>query len=212
MSGLCGGNLSEIAKISCEKVHPALKKCKFRIASDVTNPLLGENGAVAVFAPQKGATPEMMPLLENGLANLRNVLYLQGMISDDVPGDGAAGGLGLGLRAFCVAVPESGAKLAIKLTRLEEKLSGADLVITGEGCSDEQTENGKLCSELALFCKNHGVPCYLLSGKITENPGDLFAGYLATVPVEMPFEEIKPRSAELLYAATVKFARDVIKK
>ena len=210
ISGLCGGNLVEIGKISCEKVHPALKKCKFRIASDVTNPLLGENGSVAVFAPQKGATPEMMPLLENGLANLRNVLYQQGMISDDVPGDGAAGGLGLGLRAFCAAVPESGAKLAIKLTRLEEKLSGADLVITGEGCSDAQTENGKLCSELALFCKAHNVPCYLLSGKITENPGDLFAGFLATVPVGMPFEEIKPRSAELLYDAAVKFAGKIM--
>ena len=212
MSGLCGGNLSEISKISCENVHPLLKICKFRIASDVTNPLLGENGAVAVFAPQKGATPEMMPLLENGLANLRNILYLQGMIHEDVPGDGAAGGLGLGLRAFCSAVPESGAKLAINLTRLEEKLSGADFVITGEGCSDAQTENGKLCSELALFCKAHDVPCYLLSGKITENPGELFAGYLATVPVEMPFEEIKPRSAELLYDAAVKFAEEITGK
>ena len=212
MSGLCGGNLSEISKISCENVHPLLKICKFRIASDVTNPLLGENGAVAVFAPQKGATPEMMPLLENGLANLRNILYLQGMIHEDVPGDGAAGGLGLGLRAFCSAVPESGAKLAINLTRLEEKLSGADFVITGEGCSDAQTENGKLCSELALFCKAHDVPCYLLSGKITENPGELFAGYLATVPVEMPFEEIKPRSAELLYDAAVKFTEEITGK
>ena len=206
ITGLCGGNLSEIAEISSDNVHPLLKYCKFRIASDVTNPLLGGNGSVAVFAPQKGATPEMMPLLEAGLANLRNVLFRQGMISEDVPGDGAAGGLGLGLRAFCAAVPESGAKLAIALTRLNEKLHGADLVITGEGCSDAQTENGKLCSELALFCKSHGVPCYLLSGKITEDPGALFAGYLATVRAEKPFEEIKSRSAELLYAATVKFA------
>ena len=149
----------------------------------------------------------MMPLLEEGLANLRNVLYQQGLISDDVPGDGAAGGLGLGLRAFCAAVPESGAKLAIKLTCLEEKLKNADLVITGEGCSDAQTENGKLCSELAIFCKSHGVPCYLLSGKITADPGDLFAGYLATVPVEMPFDEIEPRSAELLFEAAVTFSR-----
>ena len=211
ITGLCGGKLSQIAEISCVHVTPALKNCKFRIASDVTNPLLGENGSVAVFAPQKGATPEMMPLLESGLANLREVLFRQGMISEDVPGDGAAGGLGLGLRAFCSAVPESGAKLAIALTRLGEKLEGADLVITGEGCSDAQTENGKLCSELAMFCKAHNVPCYLLSGKITEDPGDLFAGYRATVPSEMPFEEIKPRSAELLYTATQVFAEDLRK-
>ena len=206
ITGLCGGKLSEIAKISCANVHPQLKNCKFRIASDVTNPLLGDNGSVAVFAPQKGATPEMMPLLESGLANLRDVLYRQNMITGDVPGDGAAGGLGLGLRAFCAAVPESGAKLAIALTGLDEKLSGADMVITGEGCSDDQTENGKLCSELAIFCNAGNVPCYLLSGKIIGDPGKLFAGAFATVPTEMPFEEIKPRSAELLYQATVKFA------
>jgi glycerate kinase len=128
------------------------------------------------------------------------------MITGDVPGDGAAGGLGLGLRAFCSAVPESGAKLAIALTGLDGKISGADMVITGEGCSDDQTENGKLCSELALFCNAQNVPCYLLSGKIIGDPGKLFAGSFATVPAEMPFEEIKPRSAELLYQATVKFA------
>ena len=207
ITGLCGGKLSEIAKISCANIHPQLKNCKFRIASDVTNPLLGDNGSVAVFAPQKGATPEMMPLLEAGLANLRDVLYRQNMITEDVPGDGAAGGLGLGLRAFCAAVPESGAKLAIALTGLDEKLSGADMVITGEGCSDDQTENGKLCSELALFCNTKNVPCYLLSGKIIGDPGKLFAGAFATVPAEMPFEEIKPRSSELLYQATVKFAK-----
>ena len=104
------------------------------------------------------------------------------------------------------AVPESGAKLAIALTGLEEKLSGADLVITGEGCSDSQTGNGKLCSELAMFCNANGVPCYLLSGKITEDPGAIFRGYLATVPVEMPFEEIQPRADQLLSDAARQFA------
>ena len=209
ISGLCGGNLSEIAGVSQEKIHPGLKKCRFRIASDVTNPLRGENGAVAVFAPQKGATPEMMPVLEKGLSNLRDVLYRAGLLSEDLPGDGAAGGLGLGLRAFCSAIPESGAKLAIALTGLEEMLSGADFVITGEGCSDSQTGNGKLCSELASFCNVRGVPCYLLSGKITEDPGSLFAGYKATVPADTPFEKVKGRAEELLFRAAECFIREL---
>ena len=209
---LCGEKLSDIAEIRAENTHPGIKKCKFRIASDVTNPLLGSNGAVAVFAPQKGATPEMLPVLENGLANLRNVLMSQGMIPEDLPGDGAAGGLGLGLRAFCSAIPESGAALAISLTELESKIQGADYLITGEGCSDSQTENGKLCSEVSKFCTAHKVPCYLLSGKITALPGKDFTGYLATVPVEMPFEEIKPNAKEFLYQAAVKLAQEFLKK
>ena len=162
LSGLCGGMLQKIAKIDSSAVNPLLKECNIRIASDVTNPLLGSNGAVAVFAPQKGATPEMMPLLEEGLANLRKVLIQQNFISEDLPGDGAAGGLGLGLRAFCNAVPESGASLAIAATSLEEKLENADFLVTGEGCSDSQTDNGKLCAVIAQTCRKHGVPCLCL--------------------------------------------------
>lgn len=207
ITGLCGGKLCKIAKITADGVPESLKKCRIRIASDVTNPLLGPNGAVAVFAPQKGATPEMMPLLEQGLANLRDVLRRQEWLPGDCPGDGAAGGLGFGLRAFCCAVPESGAKLVISLSSMTEKIAGADLVITGEGCSDSQTGNGKLCSEVASFCAGKGVPCFLLSGKITEDPGPLFTGTAATVQPEKPFAEIRDHAEELLFEAAVKFAK-----
>ena len=209
LTGLCGGKLRQIAKIDCSKVDPLLKDCKIRIASDVTNPLLGENGAVAVFAPQKGATPEMMPLLEEGLANLLQILKKQDLISETLPGDGAAGGLGLGLRAFCNAVPESGARLAIKATGLEEKLDSADYLITGEGCSDSQTDNGKLCAVVAETCKKHSVPCILLSGKILGKNFQAFDKVCATVPADTPFEKIKPRAEELLRAATVRLAEEL---
>ena len=209
LTHLGGGMLQKIAKIDSSAVNPLLKECKIRIASDVTNPLLGDNGAVAVFAPQKGATPEMMPILEEGLANLRKVLIQQNFISEDLPGDGAAGGLGLGLRAFCNAVPESGASLAIAATSLEEKLENADFLITGEGCSDSQTDNGKLCAVVAQTCKKHGVPCILLSGKVLGDNFNAFNKVCATVPADMPFEKIKPRAEELLRTATVRLAHSL---
>ena len=206
LTGLNGGTLQEIAKIDNSEIHPELKNCRIRIASDVTNPLLGENGAAAVFGPQKGATPEMVRLLESGLSNLRSIFRQQNMIREDLPGDGAAGGLGLGLRAFCGAVPESGAKLAICATGLEQKMAGADYLITGEGCSDSQTGNGKLCSEVAAACRRNRIPCILLSGKVTFDNIPDFHLIRATVPADTPFELIKPRTRELLFEAAKNLA------
>ena len=130
----------------------------------------------------------------------------QNFVSADMPGDGAAGGLGLGLRAFCKAVPESGAQLAIRATGLEEKLADADYLITGEGCSDSQTDNGKLCAVVAETCQKHQVPCILLSGKILGNGFPAFDRVCATVPAEMPFEEIKPQAETLLRRAAQQLA------
>ena len=209
LTGLCGGLLQKIARIDGSGADPRLKNCKIRIASDVTNPLLGANGSVAVFAPQKGATAEMMPILENGLANLLEILKKQTFVSEDLPGDGAAGGLGLGLRAFCNAVPESGAKLAIAATHLEEKLCHADYLITGEGCSDSQTDNGKLCAVAAETCRKHNVRCILLSGKVTGKEFPAFDRVFATVPAETPFEEIKHKTAELLRQAALRLAESL---
>ena len=209
LTNLCGGMLQKIANIDSSCANPLLKKCKIKIASDVTNPLLGPNGAVAVFAPQKGATPEMMPELEKGLANLRRLLLEQGFVTSDSPGDGAAGGLGLGLRAFCNALPESGASLAIAATGLEEKIKSADLLITGEGCSDSQTDNGKLCAVVAEMCRKHNTPCILLSGKIPGGDFPAFTKTYATVSPDMPFEEIKPRAKELLRLAAMKLAQEL---
>ena len=210
LTGLCGGMLEQIGRIDAARVNPQLKHCRIRIASDVTNPLLGPNGSVAVFAPQKGATPEMMIHLESGLANLKRVLEKEGMLQEDLPGDGAAGGLGLGLRSFCNAIPESGAHLAISAVGLEEKMQHADYLITGEGCSDSQTDNGKLCAIVAQTCAKHNVPCILLSGKITGDPGSMFFRSMATVSADAPFEEIKPRAREFLFSAAVKLAEELV--
>ena len=165
-----GGNLSKIATISDAKVNPKIKDIKIRVACDVTNPLLGETGAAKVFAPQKGATPAMVEKLEAGLSNLFSISKEMGFIKNEAPGDGAAGGLGFGLRAFCNATIESGAELLIEVTGLKKHLSNCDLIITGEGCTDGQTVDGKLCSVIAKAAKEADVPVILLSGSLK---GDL---------------------------------------
>lgn len=210
IEGLCGGNLSGISRIDSSEAEPLLRKAEIRIASDVTNPLLGAEGAVAVFAPQKGATPAMMPILEEGLRHLAEVLKKQGLSdSCSQPGDGAAGGLGFGLRVFCGAKTESGAQLAIGMTGLEKELADADFLITGEGCTDSQTEKGKLCSELLAVCRKHKVPCILLSGAVKEGVSaqeNGFAQVWSASDPSIPFAVVKPHAEEYLREAVLKVA------
>ena len=162
--------LSRLERIDASQADPRLKNVRISIACDVTSPLLGANGAARVFGPQKGATPEMVEILENNLAHLGNVWIRQGMLNSvEEPGDGAAGGLGAGLRAFCKAEARSGAKLIMDLLHFEEHLNNASLVITGEGRTDDQTEAGKLCGEIASAAHAHNVPVLLLSGALAGN-------------------------------------------
>jgi glycerate kinase len=151
-----GKILSSIAAI-----EPVEIKAKIRVACDVTNPLTGANGAASVFGPQKGATPEMVEALDAGLANLSTVAGTGG-----APGDGAAGGLGYGLRTFCSAEIQSGAHLIAETVGLPDALEGADLLITGEGRTDGQTASGKLCSVLAGLARERGSKTLLLSGAL----------------------------------------------
>lgn len=207
---LAGGTLADIRSLDASHADPRLRECRVRIASDVANPLLGANGAAAVFAPQKGATPEMIPILENGLANLHRLLVSEGLlVPPDSPGDGAAGGLGMGLRAFCGAQSESGARLAMSLTGFESVLDGADYVITGEGCTDSQTESGKLCSEILSVCRQRSVKCILLSGCIRGDAGAAFDRSAACCEPGLPFEEVRRSAESNLFAAARKLAEDL---
>ena len=168
------GSLADLRSIDTSRVDPRLKKVKIRVACDVTNPLLGSNGAARVFAPQKGASPEMVEQLESNLANFADVLIKEGLIDNaESPGDGAAGGLGVGLRAFCGAKIESGAKLMIDITGLEKELRDSDLIITGEGCTDAQTSSGKLCAAISDAARKANIPIVLLSGALKGDLGNL---------------------------------------
>ncbi|MDZ8119660.1 glycerate kinase [Pontiella agarivorans] len=156
-----GKILPMIGSVDMREVIPELEHTRIRVACDVTNPLTGANGAAAVFGPQKGATPEMVMPLDAGLSNLRKVVG-----TPEAPGDGAAGGLGYGLRAFCGAEIVSGAHLIAETVGLPRALEGADLLITGEGRTDGQSLSGKLCPVLAGQARERGVKSLLVSGAL----------------------------------------------
>jgi len=172
--GQGGQALEKIDRIDGTKKDPRLEGVSIRVACDVTNPLLGERGAAAIFGPQKGATPEMVVQLERGLGRLAEAWKKAGLTDAvDHSGDGAAGGMGAALRVCLGASVESGALLVMRYSGFFEKLPDTDLVITGEGMTDGQTAGGKLCSVVARECRSAGVPVALLSGALSGDPWSL---------------------------------------
>lgn len=201
-----GKGLASLKSIDASGADPRLAECQIKIASDVTNPLLGPNGAARVFGPQKGATPAMVEELEEGLRNLASVWALADCSR---PGDGAAGGLGAGLRAFCGAKSVSGATLLIELNRLDEKLVGADLLITGEGRTDSQTGSGKLCAVIAQTAHAKGVRVVLLSGAVQGSAADFKGMFDAAFSVAMgpcSLDEALAAARENLYFSAASVA------
>lgn len=167
MVGEGGEALGGVSEMDLRGAHPGLKGLSIRIACDVTNPLLGPAGASAVFGPQKGATTEMIKVLDAGLAKLKAAWINAGLTDEeDKPGDGAAGGLGAALRICLGAKMESGAKLVMDCSGFFDKLRDSSLVITGEGMTDGQTAGGKLCSVVARESHKAKVPVALLSGAL----------------------------------------------
>ncbi len=199
--GRGGGELHRIATIDTTNVNPAVGRTKFRIASDVTNPLLGADGAATVFGPQKGATPEMVASLEAGLKHFADVCAKCGIASDCChKGDGAAGGMGFALRAFLNAETCSGAAVIAELVGLEEHIKNADLVITGEGRTDRQTLFGKLPAFVADVAARHSVPTILCSGAV-EDRKELqrrFHAVFDTVPSVSSLEDVLANAKENL--------------
>jgi len=139
-----GGGLADLATIDLSGIDPLVAQTKIRIASDVTNPLVGPKGSAAVFGPQKGATPAMVKTLDANLTHYAAVIKTTlGRDLADFPGAGAAGGLGAGLLAFTDSSMEKGVEIVVRETRLKERSVGADYVFTGEGAIDFQTQYGK---------------------------------------------------------------------
>jgi glycerate kinase len=172
--GQGGEALARIASVNAEKADKRLKDTSIKVACDVTNPLLGPNGASAIFGPQKGATPDMVKILDAGLAKLANAWIRAGLAKDvEQSGDGAAGGVGAALRICLGAVMESGAMLVMRHAGFFDQLKEADLVITGEGMTDGQTAGGKLCSVVARETKKAGIPVALVSGALGGNTPQL---------------------------------------
>ena len=162
--------LKEIVKITDEFVIPELKECSFRIACDVTNPLCGELGCSAVFGPQKGADPTMIMQMDKWLeafAGLTSEKYVKA--NAKYPGTGAAGGLGFAFLAYTNAVLESGIKIILEETRLEDYVKDADIVVTGEGRLDGQTVFGKAPIGVAKIAKKFEKTVIAFAGSVTED-------------------------------------------
>lgn len=172
--GYGGYELHKIRAIDTSGSHPSLKKCTFKIACDVNNPLHGENGAAYIFGPQKGATPEMVKLLDKGLEQFSLVTFREfGRDIQNVPGAGAAGGLGAAFTGFLDAQLFSGVDLLLDTIGMEEKLAGVDFVITGEGKLDDQTSMGKAPLGVAQLAAKYGIPVIALAGGVTQQASAL---------------------------------------
>ncbi|HWO78723.1 MAG TPA: glycerate kinase [Bacillus sp. (in: firmicutes)] len=167
--GYGGLELQKIRKIDLTGVHKELINCTFKAASDVTNPLSGENGAAYIFGPQKGATPEMVQVLDKGLAHFAEVTLAQ--LDKDIQhisGAGAAGGLGAAFAGFLNAEIHSGIDVLFETVGMKEKMAGVDLVITGEGKLDGQTSMGKAPLGVAQLASQFNIPVIALAGGVTK--------------------------------------------
>lgn len=174
---LGGAGLADLTHIDISQVPEQIKKIKIYIASDVTNPLTGSQGSAVVFGPQKGATEQMISVLDQNLHHLAQVVKNDLQVDyEATPGSGAAGGLGFGLLAFTNSEMKQGIELVTDFAQLAEKAKGADLVITGEGSTDFQTKFGKTPYGVALTTKKVApqAPVVVLSGNIGPGVENLY--------------------------------------
>ncbi|AMB94162.1 glycerate kinase [Aerococcus sanguinicola] len=175
--GLGGGTLSDLAHIDLSRLDPRLQDIEIIVASDVTNPLVGDQGVSAVFGPQKGADPDMVAALDRNLRQLATCAKKDLALAWDMaqcPGGGAAGGLGAGLMAFLGAKLQAGIDLVIEETQMVKHCQGADYIFTGEGSLDGQSVFGKTPQGVARVGHQAQVPVIALAGQIGEGAEALY--------------------------------------
>jgi glycerate kinase len=207
-----GAALARLEHIDSSRVDPGWRRLDIKVACDVRNPLTGPEGATAVYGPQKGATPEMITLLDAALKRFAEVVRQDlGVDVDRLPGAGAAGGAGAGLFAFLGAELVPGAPLVVEASGLDKALDKAHLVFTGEGRVDAQTAYGKGPSEVARRAKSRGIPVVLLAGGLAKGwERVLDEGVTAVVPIaEGPatLEELQNEAEALLLRSAARICR-----
>ncbi len=200
--------LKRLARIHAGAVHANWKEAEVEVACDVTNPLTGPSGASAVYGPQKGATPEMVAELDAALKHFAQIIRRDLEIDvEHLPGAGAAGGLGAGLVAFTGAALRPGAEMVMDAVRLDERLTGAQLVITGEGRLDSQTARfGKGPAAVARHARNAGIPVVGIGGSIADEAELrlLFDGIKTTVVEPSSLDHAIAQARPLLVRAATR--------
>ena len=201
--GAGGAELDRLADIDVSGLDPRVGEARITVACDVDNPLCGERGASAIYGPQKGATPEMIRRLDAALRSFAGVVKRRlGKDVIDVPGAGAAGGLGAGLMVFAGGKLTAGINAILDIVRFDELLGGVDLVITGEGKLDAQTAFGKVPVGVARRVKPHGIPVVAIAGDIGKGSEAVYAmgisAVVSTVDRAMPLAEALAESRRAL--------------
>ena len=205
----CGGNLSEIQSI----VLPKLRwSGTVDVACDVTNPLVGSDGATYIYGPQKGAKAADLPILDAGMRHFAALIQKQfGLDLATMPGAGAAGGLGAGAVLFLNGHLTEGVDLLIRHTQLAEKMTGADLVLTGEGRIDNQTLQGKLIAGITRLAQEKHIPVVALCGSLQLTPDELktlgLTSAFSIIPGPGSLDDALTNAAENLKRATFQVMR-----
>ncbi|MEW9094220.1 MAG: glycerate kinase [Clostridiaceae bacterium] len=180
--GFGGGELHKIKNIDLSSLDKRIENISIEVACDVNNPLLGERGASRIFGPQKGADKETVEILEENMTHYAKVIEEElGIKVDGIPGGGAAGGLGMALMAFLKGKLSPGIDLVIQYTGLEDKIKGAELVITGEGSIDSQTNYGKTPVGVSKVAKKYGIPVIAFAGRIGDGIEGLYENGISSV-------------------------------
>ncbi|MGE5455095.1 MAG: glycerate kinase [Methylocystaceae bacterium] len=205
--------LLDLHSIDLSALHPAIGSAEFTAACDVTNPLCGSQGAAYIYAPQKGATPDQVVVLDAALARLATVVNKElGIDLASHPGAGGGGGMGYGLLTFTGASLVSGLDLVCELTRFDELLAaGADLIITGEGQINEQSLYGKVPAGIASRAKKYGIPVLAVVGSIALSSLTAaqqgISGVISIAPGPITLDDCMARTPELLADAAERALR-----
>lgn len=207
-----GGTLGEIAALDVSPVAQALQGMELTAMCDIDNPLYGEAGAAAVFAPQKGADAAMVARLDAGLRHLGQVsARCLGRDFSHLPGAGAAGGLGFGMAAFCGSQLRMGIDAVLDAVGFDSLLPGTDVVFTGEGKIDSQSARGKVVSGVAARCRKAGVPVVAVVGQIGQGFEEMYQQGLTAVfsinRAAQPFAESRFHAGENLALTMENIAR-----
>ncbi len=186
----CGADMAKVCDVDFSQLNPALEESKFTVACDVDSPFCGPEGAAYVFAPQKGAGPDDVKLLDEGMSHLASVIKrVTGKDILNIPGAGAAGGIGGALASFLDATLKRGAEMVLDAVGFDDVLSCADMVFTGEGCLDGQTLTGKLPYCVAQRSAKAGVPVAAVCGRAEVDECQYLDAIVPVTPASLPLSE-----------------------
>jgi glycerate kinase len=207
-----GIDLEKVADIDISAIPEEIRSTHFTVMCDVTNPLCGKDGATFTFGKQKGGTPEILNVLESGMCNYRDLMIRKfGINPDDIPGAGAAGGLGAALRILFGAEMKSGIESVLDMVQFDSLLKDTDLVVTGEGRTDWQSCFGKVMQGVGPRARKYGVQVVALCGSLGEGYEDVYQygidSIMTTVDAPMELAEALDRADELYYKGAIRLFR-----